>query len=138
MKAKNELEVKIPVRLSDEDIEDLMVTAMEGGIGYWACLDNTDARFADAPEDESLAETATKILLDGGGVTFLDNEDRSQAFILRLDLLLEGVRLYLTESYCTQNFEMKNGVARLDMCMVDAEIADMIIQYALFGKLVYG
>ena len=28
--------------LTEHDILDILTTAIEGGIGYWCCLDNTD------------------------------------------------------------------------------------------------
>ena len=57
-----DIKLMLTVRLTDEDIEDIVVTALEGGIGYWACLDNTGKEYEEAPEDEPVSITATKIL----------------------------------------------------------------------------
>ena len=58
-----EITVEVSVYLTDEDVADLMCTAIEGGIGYWACLDNTSEAFVNAPKEEPVSETSAKILL---------------------------------------------------------------------------
>ena len=127
--------VSVAVNISEEDIEDLMVTAIEGGIGYWACLDNRSETYMLAPEDESVAETAASILNKGGGVTFLDAEDHSVEWVLTKEKLLRGVQQFLEEDV---NIALYIDDGELDMCMIDADHADTIIQYALFGEQVYG
>ena len=134
MKGKHEVRAEIKLALSDQDIEDLMVTALESGIGYWACLDNRSDTFRDAPDDEPVSITASKILLNGGGLTFLDDEDHSIEWVLTLKKLLSGVKLYL-ETDCGPGC-IENGV--IECGMIDAEAADMIFQFALFGELIYG
>lgn len=134
MKGKHEVRVEIKLALSDQDIEDLMVTALESGIGYWACLDNRSDTFRDAPDDEPVSITASKILLNGGGLTFLDDEDHSIEWVLTLKKLLSGIKKFLENeggSNCIMDGE-------LDLGMIDAQAADNIVQYALFNELVYG
>lgn len=133
MKAKYRVNAEITVDLTHQDIEDIIVTALEGGIGYWACLDNRNETFENAPEDEPVAITASKILLNGGGLTFLDNDDHSVEWLMTLKELLNGVKLYLETDQGPSCIE--NG--RIECGMIDAEAADMIVQFALFDELVY-
>lgn len=134
MKASYRVKAEINVKLTHQDIEDIVVTALEGGIGYWACLDNSGETFESAPKDEPVAITASKILLNGGGLTFLDDEDHSVEWLMTLEKLLNGVKLYL-ETDCGPGC-IENGV--IECGMIDAEAADMIFQFALFGELIYG
>ena len=130
---EHEIMVKVSVYLTDEDVADLMCTAIEGGIGYWACLDNTGDAFINAPKEEPVSETAAKIILNGGGVTFLEDEDRSQSWTLTLEKLLNGVKMFIEEDNrigCVEG-------TRVEMAYIDANDADSIIQYALFGEQIY-
>ena len=133
-----EIEVGINVTLSDEDITDLMVTAIEGGIGYWACLDNASERYINAPEDESVAETAANILLNGGKVTFLDTDDHSTEWTLSMYKLMHGIYMFLKEGNGCGVLDYENGKVVIDLGQIDSERADMIMQYALFKKIIFG
>ena len=124
----------VTVWLSEEDITDIMVEALEHGIGYWACLDNRFDMLADAPPDEPVAETAAKILLKGGSLTLLDDEDHSNEWVLTLDKLLNGIGQYISEA----GAKAFDGYEGLDIGYIDSVVADMIIQYALFDEIVYG
>lgn len=112
--------------LTEEDITDIIITALEGGIGYWACLDNTGEEFENAPEDEAVSETVARILLNNGSVTLIDEEDEYARYELTLEKLLNGIEKYAQE----------NG--GIDMDYLDAIMADVIVQYAIFCEVVYG
>ena len=127
--------VNIAIGLTDQDVEDLIVTAIEGGIGYWACLDNTTDSFLNAPDEEPVSITAARIMLTGGGITFIDEENDKQSWVLTLEKLKEGVRLFLEGEDNGADY-IEDGC--LDMSYIDADGADQIVQYALFGEIVYG
>lgn len=126
---------KVELPLKESDIENIMVTAIEGGINYWAGLDNTAEAWAERPKDEPLSMWATKILIDGGSVKFydvegggeLEEEEDDSEWILTLDKLLAGF---------AQNY--KERPHDNDLEQGDATTADCIIQYALFGQIVFG
>ena len=122
-----EIEFKKTIWLTEEDITDIIITALEGGIGYWACLDNTGDEFKNAPREEAVSETAARIILNNGTLVFEDADDYdSQArYELTLEKLLNGIEKYANE----------NG---FDMDLLDAEVADCIVQYAIFCEIVYG
>ena len=52
------IKVELEVISDVEDIDDIICTALEGGIGYWACLDNSTEEFENAPKEETVSETS--------------------------------------------------------------------------------
>ena len=130
------VEVTSYIELTDEDITDLMITALEGGIGYWAVLDNTGEEYANAPEGEAVSETCARLLLKGEKVWFEDIEDGERWF-LDMGKLKQGIELFLKHDYdIYRAFGYRRG--RIDMANIDAERADIIIQLSLFGYVMFG
>lgn len=119
--------VQIEKHLTENDIETIVVTGLEGGIGYWACLDNTGAEWDAKPKGEPLSTWATKLLLDGKAIRLIDEEDDEEIFELTLEKIVEGFRLnYIKRPH---DNDLENG---------DVTTSDCIIQYGLFGEIVYG
>lgn len=120
--------VVITKKYSDAEINDLVTTALEGGVGYWARLDNTDEEiwFAD---DRPTSEIATDLLLSGQSIKFEDaeDEDDSADWLLNLEKLLYGIAQAI-----------ENGDWDGDLDTIDATAADCVFQYALFNEIVYG
>lgn len=114
--------------VTESDVENIMVTAIEGGSNYWMGIDNTTPEWADKPKEEPISTWATKLLIEGKSVKFYDREQEmdSEDWILTLEKLLKGYEL---------NCEKRPWDSDLDNS--DAETADCIVQYALFGKLVF-
>lgn len=124
---------EIVVNLTEQDIRDIVITALEGGISYWACLDNTGATHDGTP----ISEQATDVLLTGGSLTFTDAEGDpdapgAESWTLTLSKLLNGIKLYFEEG-CHVKVE-DNAI---DTCDVDANDADCIVQFAIFGEVVF-
>lgn len=124
---------EIEVNLTEQDIQDIVIIALEGGIGYWACLDDTDAS-----GDKTTSEWAADVLLTGGSLTFTDAEGDpddpdTESWTLTLDKLLNGIKLYF-EDGCHVKVEDNS----IDTSDIDANDADCIVQFALFGEVVYG
>lgn len=117
-------EYTVTKALTEKDIENIMVTALEGGIGYWARL-IMDDMFADRPKGEPLSMWCVKLLLTGIGLTFQDAEDDDERWVLSLEKLVKGIQEYadLHDDFDLEDF--------------DADAADAIVQHALFGEVVY-
>lgn len=126
--AEKEYTVPTTVKVTAQQIEDLIVTAIEGGITYWAGLCDSDL-FKDKPKDLPISQFIFQLLYEGKSVKFYDAEedDDSVDWELTLDKLLKGIAL---------NYEQRKWDSDLDN--YDADTADSIIQFALFGELVYG
>lgn len=120
---------KIELALTEEDIETIIVNGLEGGIGYWAGLDNTGEAWEAIPKDEPYSTWATKILLEGGTVKLYDVEDAEDDtdWTLTLDKIIKGFELNYKER--PHDNDIENG---------DATTYDCIIQYAIFGEVVFG
>lgn len=119
--------------LTERDIETIMVNGLEGGIGYWAILNNSGENWVDKPRNEPSSMWATKLLLEGKEVEFYDNEgelgefEEEETWYLTLENLIKGYDL---------NFKHRRFDSNLEEG--DATTCDCIIQYALFNKIVYG
>ena len=113
--------------VTENDILNIVVTALEGGSNYWLGLDNTTPEWKDKPKGEPLSTWTAKILLDSNEVRLYDIEGTEDVPPLTLPKLLEGIRL---------NAKHRPSDANLDD--IDGACADCIIQYALFGKVVFG
>jgi hypothetical protein len=116
---------------SDEDISDLLVTALEGGINYWCRkaqkVRNDDGTFAGvSAEDQSKVKYASDLIALGGKLILHDIEDEDESWELDLAKMLNGIKLYC---------EIKNESLTDLIDNHDAETADCIVQLALFGKL---
>lgn len=112
--------------LSKQDIDDIMCSALEGGITYWC--DN-----AEVVEDEYYGEWAHEQISRGGSIRIHDFEE-GESYILTLDDFIKGVTLALEDGYGEDWIE--NGA--IDAGQIDAVAADVIVQFAIFGEVVYG
>ena len=118
---------EIVVNLTEQDIDDIMVSALEGGINYWC-------REAEVLEDKRCAEWGHEQIARGGILTLQDAEGTDKWELTR-EKFLSGFKLWL------ENGGDKYGAVsggKVDTGEIDAECADSIVQYALFGEVVYG
>lgn len=125
-----EFEYTVKRKITEEDITNIIVDGLEGGIVYWAMLHNDTEEFEKYynTTDLATAEIVAKILLNGGSVKITDNEEDVEAvYDLTLDRLLIGIQ--------------KNAEERpwdCDLENYDATTCDCIIQYAIFDEVVFG
>lgn len=118
------------ITVTAEDIDDIVVTALEGGITYWAL----SAEVVGTP----LANSRGRHLAAGGSlrIGFLEpDDDGNPEVILDLNGLLKGLQTWASNGYDHYNALTEEG---LDCADIDAEAADAIVQCAIFGDIVYG
>ena len=115
---------EIAVELTGLDIDDIMVTALEGGITYWC----GEAEVVG----EYLGEYASD-QISRGGTLILHNNEEDETYELTLEKFLNGFKLYME-----QIGSLTVDCGHIDTCDVDGDVADCIIQLAVFGKVVYG
>jgi hypothetical protein len=113
--------------ITEEDIANIVITAFEGGINYWAGLDKLTPEWEDKPKGEPNSTWATKILIEGKEVKLYDVEGEDTFKPLTLNGILKGIAQNAKER--AWDADHRNG---------DATTADAIIQYAMFGEIVYG
>lgn len=118
-------DLNIKCTLTQQDVDDLMVIALEGGINYWCgeavVVEEVSEKHADILVSEALSRDYT--------IRLVDLENPNDIWNLTLEKLIEGIKQYMIE-YGINSIEdlMDNH---------DAETADTIIQYALFDELVF-
>lgn len=118
---------EIKVTLTQEDIDDIMVSALEGGINYWC-------RRAEVIEDYRVAEWGHEQISRGGKLILYDRESNDK-WDLTLEKFLKGFKLWL------ENGGDKYGAVgggEVDCCNIDAGCADEIVQLAIFGEVMFG
>lgn len=120
------LEVSRQIVVTRQDIDDIMCCALEGGINYWC-------RKAEVVEGIYYGEYASEQISHGGSLRLYDSEE-DEVYVLTLDKFLNGISLACRDGYADEWFDGEI----LDCCQIDAEAADIIVQYALFGEVVYG
>ena len=125
------LKKEIEILITDEDIDDIMVTALEGGINYWCLRCDVVGAYK--------GEYASEQISRGGELNFQvveDFEDDKDTYTLSKEKLLSGIETYLEWDL---DIIARNTQTEfvLDTCRIDGCRADMIVQYALFGDLIY-
>ena len=129
MKQKS-FDLTLTFKISKKDIETLVVNSLEGGIGHWACLDTTTSLWGEYRKKylkDPCSIVASKILLDGHSLEFTDSEDGEHLPSISLKDVLSGITKYI-EEYLGFTSSLADW---------DAEAADTIWQYGMFGELVY-
>ena len=115
---------QIEVILTQQDIDDIMSTALEGGITSWCNQIEVVG--------EQLGRCASEQISKGGSLILYDLES-SDKWELTLEKFLNGVKLYF-EDGC--HVHVNDG--SIDPGDIDANDADCVIQFALFGEVVFG
>lgn len=117
------------VKLTVEDIDDIMVAALEGGINYW-CSE------AEVVEERRCADWGHEQIARGGALVLRDIEDSSEKWELDLEKFLKGFKLWVEQGLDEYGAVQKDGT--VDCCQIDAACADEIVQLALFGEVTFG
>lgn len=120
--------VELPINVTEVDVEDIITTAVEGGIDYWGSVVNY------GKSDKPISEIAAKTLISGGEVTIIDDDDI--LYELTIAGLMHGIKKWIDSGIA--NTELCLDGQSLETSYIDANEADMIIQYALFDEIVYG
>lgn len=129
---KFEIRTKITVYLTQQDIDDIMVSAFEGGINYWCRR--------VVVQGDYLGKYASEQISRGGKLAiWLDEpfEDDKTCYVLDRDKFLAGFKLWI-ESDGDSYDAIDDSDGSVDCGQIDAICADEIIQYALFGEVVFG
>lgn len=124
------VKAELEIALSTEDIDDIMCGALEGGINYWCCR-------AEVVEDKYLGEYANEQISRGGSLNLYDSEGDA-VHLLTKEKFLEGIELWAKNPVGCNCLEQTDGKLRIDTCNADAIVCDAIIQYAIFGDVIYG
>ena len=124
---KFKIHIRREITLTTEDIDDIMVSALEGGINYW-CEE------AEVVGDY-LGEWGHEQIARGGTLRLHDAESDDVWELTRADFI-EGFKQWFEQGDDRYGAVQSDGT--VDCGQIDGYMADMIVQYALFGEVVFG
>lgn len=127
MEKKFEIQAVNNITVTAEDIDDIMCTALEGGITDWCGRAKVVGEYLGEYGHEQIARGSTLLLYD-----MVEDEE----YKLTREDLLNGIKLAYEQGYY-EDYEWCNGRC-IDTCSVDADVADVIIQMAIFEEVIYG
>ena len=146
------LKPTIQVKITKEDVLDIICSAVNGGVGYWGVTSANDEDYSEAkkhlveqgvgPKDVCYEEVFAQILFDGKSLEITDIENGKNYF-LSLEKLFVGLRKAIEEGYYSHyNWYVPEGDGfgewQLNCCQIDSVVADIIIQFSLFGEVLFG
>lgn len=124
---KFKINIHRELTLTTQDIDDIMVSALEGGINYWCST-------AEVVGDY-YGEWASEQIARGGKLKLYDIES-DDVWELTRATFLTGFRQWFEDGCDRYGAVQPDGT--VETGQIDALMADMIVQYALFGEVVFG
>lgn len=132
---KSNMEIKI--KINRQVLEDVFVTALEGGSNYWYYLSDESVlairSAVPKAEEPSLSLAMAKAILDHGiSVPIYDVEDEEEMIgEISLATMEDRLQRMYDDGYHNTLREHIDGGG-------DADTADVIMQYLTIGEVVYG
>lgn len=124
---KYKVNISTELTITQEDIDDIMCTALEGGITDWCSKTKVVGEY--------LGEYGSEQISRGGKLLLYDMVEDQEYELTREDVL-KGIKMAVEHGYY-KNYGWCDGHF-LDTCNVDALVADVIVQLALFEDVIYG
>lgn len=129
--------VLVPLEVSDDFLRNVLATACEGGSNYWAFF-------------KSLKSFPGQYGREWQQVRVTDSEGYAEQkdYVIDLPELREGLRRMISRDFTSKEShaipyaqsagEVLIAVLENDAGQIDANLADLILQCACFGHIVYG
>lgn len=136
---------RIMARITDQNVQDIIDIAREGGINYWAISPN-DEEFAGLPEgkEHTIVEGSEPHPIfpfddvrEVDAVHYLSKDDIRLAYTKLLDPGQEYVNGEL-HGYILDSWRDRTEKDGIDAGHIDASAADVIVQVACFDEVRYG
>jgi len=127
--------MKIEVEITNEMIENIIITALEGGSNYWYFFQNDAYSLVIENEEYKrlpFASALSKlILLEGLKIDIHDLENKNEVLGT---LSLESIKKGLEKAF------EKDPICVLQMMdeSYDADTADVLFQYFVMGEVIFG
>lgn len=120
--------------VDEQLIDDLVCTALEGGINYWCSLavikrDAATKKMIGVPEDQQDTIEFAHEIISRGGTLVLHDVETEDSWELDREKFLNGLKKF------TEDCQKTPEDLRDDH---DANDADLIVQYAIFNEIVFG
>lgn len=126
---KRKLDDGIPV--SSEFLNDVLITAIEGGVNYWAEIEDY----------ETLTCGDCNLTIATAKLREHEAEDDAGWYTINDDTIVTGYRR-MTHPEAIVNSQLRDEVTAAvkedDAGQLDIEHADVLVQFAVFSQIVYG
>lgn len=129
--------MNVEIKITDEVLENIFVTALEGGSNYWYLIgdDGHDAvRGVISKEDDETFSTAicTAVMHRGASVPIRDLENEDEVLgTLTKSSVEENLSIMAKSDHSWALFAEINEEG-------DANSSDMVFQYMVMGEIVFG
>ena len=121
--------ITITVEISDKMIEDILCSAFEGGITYWAenvsCKDNDDMKKVGGWKHEYLTKTKKK-----DAIMYIHDIETGERYPITKKSIIDALQKL--------DAEHSETLDRILSEQYDAHDADIVVQTACFGHVVFG
>lgn len=126
--------MKVEIEIQDQDIIDVMVTALEGGSNYWYYLPDLSMVREHFPKGEkpsinqlAMSEKITKAVLEHGAVVpvYDVEDDDNHLGDISQENIKRGLQLFMDDKRAWDPG-------------MDAGEADVFFQYVVMSEIVYG
>lgn len=128
------IKLTIEVEIGEEKIAELFSTAFYGGVNYWCCDINYSIPEEIRDQNLSYEDALAKSLFTYTDFYFeiFDDEDEylENGHIITLDRIKKGLHKMAIECPELMSSFLEDGF--------DAQIADSVFQYIVFGEIIYG
>ncbi|BAQ90817.1 hypothetical protein [uncultured Mediterranean phage uvMED] len=135
------MKLNVQIELKPDDINDILCTAFEGGVDYWCSgIVGSDGDLELINNGAVEIEYEYEHVGYGGKLEVHVQANNNTAMILDLENFQSGLQKWMDKNpnSVEVHHDYRNKYTTLDIGNIDAGDADCIVQYALFGKLVYG
>ena len=125
------IEVKATVRIPNQKIQDLITTALEGACRYWASFkfpDNWKEKYGDREQ----------IPLQDGNIAVYDVETDELLGYLNIETVKVGLQLMANRKDMTGKVVPARHFKNIATDNEDEETADVFMQLAVMGEVVFG
>ena len=122
-----------------EFLADIVICALEGGIGYWAQA--RTYKWWSPTLDGGTAEHVDGMSNAYAVIRVMDDDESNEWLAIDLDLIALGMKRMLAPGFRIRDDIASNVFLARKNCdagEIDAEIADCIVQTGLFGEVEFG
>jgi hypothetical protein len=129
--------MKLEIELNREVLEDIFVTALEGGSNYWYFLSEDAVKrirqVVRKSDEPYIAVAMLKAVLDHGVAIPINDVENEEDIVgwISIETMQERLQALLNsgEKWALEAHMEENG---------DADSADVVFQYLAMGEVVYG
>lgn len=119
------MEINVKMNILEEEIIDVLTTALEGGSNYWYYLPDLD--MVKEHPGLVLTERIIRTVLEDKSISIpvLEVEEKELLGYLNKQNIMEGIELFIQN-----NYQFDSGM--------DADDADILFQYIVMKEIVFG